>query len=152
MIRSLLIGLAAGQRAMTPLALMAGEAGRGRLPLAVPGARLLSVPLFGLGAVALAAGEMAGDKMRSAPDRTVLSGLLARTLTAAFAGAALAAPHRRAEGAVGAVLVALVSSHLGLALRKRAMRRHGRTATGFAEDALVFALGWAAVNAGRGPR
>ncbi|KQQ86490.1 hypothetical protein [Aureimonas sp. Leaf324] len=140
MLASLLIGLVAGQRAMTPLAVLAGAAQRGALPTEVPGVRLLSVPLVSAGAVALAAAEMAGDKMASAPDRTVPAGLLARTLTAAFAGAVLAEPGRRTEGAGLAVAAAIGASFVGLSLRKRAMRRFGQTPTGFVEDAAVLAL------------
>ncbi len=140
MLASLLIGLVAGQRAMTPLAVLAGAAQRGTLPTEVPGVRLLSVPLVSAGAVTLAAAEMAGDKMASAPDRTVPAGLLARSLTAAFAGAVLAEPGRRSEGAAVAVAAAVAASFLGLSLRKRAMRRFGQTPTGFVEDAAVLAL------------
>ena len=45
MLRSLLIGLVAGQRAMTPLALAAGAARRGRLPKDAPARDLLAHPL-----------------------------------------------------------------------------------------------------------
>lgn len=140
MLASFLIGLVAGQRAMTPLAVLAGAAQRGTLPTEVPGVRLLSVPLIATGAVALAAGEMAGDKMKTAPDRTVAAGLLARSLTAAFAGAVLAEPGRRQEGAMIAVAAAVGASFVGLALRKRSMARYGQTRTGFVEDAAVLAL------------
>lgn len=140
MLASFLIGLVAGQRAMTPLAVLAGAAQRGALPTEVPGVRLLSVPLISAGAVTLAAAEMAGDKMASAPDRTVAAGLVARSLTAAFAGAVLAEPGRRPEGAVLAVAAALSASFVGLSLRRRAMRRLGQTPTGFVEDVAVLAL------------
>ena len=39
---------------------------------------LLDRPLFKYGAMAMGAGELVGDKMKSAPDRTVFLGLLAR--------------------------------------------------------------------------
>ncbi|WP_416356485.1 DUF4126 domain-containing protein [Aureimonas phyllosphaerae] len=146
MLAPLLIGLVAGQRAMTPLAVLAAAARRGALPTSVPGVRLLSVPLVATGAMALAGGEMAGDKMRTAPDRTVAAGLLARSMTAAFAGAVLAEPGRRAEGAAIAVAAAVGSSFLGLAIRKRAMARFGQTRTGLVEDAAVAALARAIVS------
>lgn len=141
MLASLLIGLVAGQRAMTPLALLADAARRGALPPGAPGRRLLAHPLAGLAAAALAAGEMAGDKMPSAPDRTVAAGLIARSLTAGFAGAALAPRGRQAEGAALAVAGAIGASFLGLALRRRAMARHGQTPSGLVEDAIVLASG-----------
>lgn len=145
--RSFLIGLIAGQRAMTPLALLAGAARNGRIDPDAPGAKLLASPLGAAGAVALAAGEMAGDKMKSAPDRIVPAGLAARTLTSALAGAVLAAPGKRRAGAGIAVATALASSYLGWRARCAAMRRWGQTATGFVEDAALLAAGQAIVGA-----
>ena len=138
MLRSILIGLVAGPRAMTPLAALAGAARRGTLPHATAPARLMAIPLVAAGGVALAAAEMAGDKMKTAPDRTVVLGLLARTITSGFAGAALAPPRRQAAGAALAVGAAVAASFAGLAARRWAMDRWGQTATGFVEDALVL--------------
>ena len=144
MLRSILIGLVAGQRAMTPLALVAGAARQGTLPDDAP--ELLRHPAVAAGAVALAAAEMAGDKMPSAPNRTVAAGLLARAATAGFAGAALAPKGERRTAAALAVATAVASSYLGLALRLRAMRRFGQTTTGFVEDAALVAGGLAIVG------
>lgn len=138
MIRSILMGLVAGQRSMTPLAALAVAAQRDVLPHDTPGARLMEHPLIAAGGVAMAAAEIAGDKMKTAPDRTVFLGLLARTITGGFAGAALAPPRRQLEGAVLGIGAAVASSYCGLAARKWAMRRWGQTATGFAEDAIVL--------------
>jgi uncharacterized membrane protein len=146
MLRSILIGLIAGQRAMTPLSIVAGEAAKGRIDADLPGASLLAHPLGRAGAVTLAAAEMAGDKMKTAPDRTVIAGLTARALTSAFAGAALAKKDERTLGAALAVTAAIASSYLGLALRKRAMARFGQTTTGFVEDAALLAGGLAVAN------
>ena len=146
MLRSILIGLIAGQRAMTPLSIVAGEAAKGRIADDMPGAALLSHPLVRAGAVTLAAAEMAGDKMKTAPDRTVIAGLSARALTSGFAGAALARPGQRRAVAALAMTAAIASSYLGLALRKRAMRRFGQTATGFVEDAALLGGGLAVAN------
>jgi uncharacterized membrane protein len=150
MLRSILIGLVAGQRAMTPLAALAGAARRGTLPHRNAEAALMSRPLVAGGAVALAAAEMAGDKMKTAPDRTVFLGLLARTITSGFAGATVAPPRRKLLGAALGVGAAIASSYGGLAARKWAMRRWGQTATGFVEDAIVFAAGNAVANAKTG--
>jgi uncharacterized membrane protein len=116
MLRSFLIGLVAGQRGMTPLAVAAGAARRGTLPAKAPGARLLAHPVVASGAVALAAAEMAGDKMATAPDRTILPGLIARAMSAGFAGAALA-ERRRGTGALVAATTAVAAAYAGLALR-----------------------------------
>jgi len=149
MIRSVLIGLAGGQRAMTPLAAVAVAARTGRVPPDNPLANPAANPLIAAGMAALAAAEQAGDKMKTAPDRTVPSGLTARAITSAYAGAVLAAPGRRYLGAGLATATALLSGYAGLALRERAMKRWGQTATGVVEDWAVMALALAAATAGR---
>ncbi|MFS0773057.1 DUF4126 domain-containing protein [Sphingomonas sp. 1P08PE] len=147
MLRSLLMGLVAGQRAMTPLSALAGAAQRGTLPEDNAPARLMEHPLISAGGVVMAAAEMAGDKMKTAPDRTVFLGLLARTITSGFAGATLAPPKRQLAGAAVGITAAIASSYAGLAARKWAMRRWGQTATGFVEDAIVFTAANAIANA-----
>ena len=122
MLRSFLIGLVAGQRGMTPLAVVAGAARRGTLSAGAPGARLLVHPVAAGGAVAMAAAEMAGDKMATAPDRTIPPGLIARVMSAGFAGAALA-ERRRMTGALVAATTAVAAAYAGLALRRYGMRR-----------------------------
>ncbi len=147
MLRSMLMGLVAGQRAMTPLAALAGAARRGTLPHDNAEARLMARPLFAAGGVVMAAAELAGDKMKTAPDRTVFLGLLARTITSGFAGATLAPPKRQMTGAALGVGAAIASSYAGLAARKWAMRRWGQTATGFVEDAVVSSAANVIANA-----
>jgi uncharacterized membrane protein len=147
MLRSILIGLVAGQRAMTPLSALAGAARLGSLPYENAQARLMARHVPVVGSVVMAAAEMAGDKMKSAPDRTVMLGLIARTITGGFAGAALAPPKRQLLGAALGIGTAIVSSHAGLASRKRAMRRWGQTSTGFVEDGLVLFAAHFIVNA-----
>ena len=106
---------------------------------------LLDHPLFKFGALAMGAGELFGDKMKSAPDRTVTLGLIARVLSAGIAGAALSPRGREKEGAAVAVMTAVPMAYLTLNLRKRAMARVGQTASGLVEDALVVAAGAAIV-------
>ena len=146
MIRSFLIGLVAGQRGITPLATIALATRRNAIPPSLPLQQLLQNPVIASGAAALAAAEMAGDKMKSAPDRIVPIGLAVRTITAAYAGAALAPRGERALGAAIAVGSALASSYVGWRLRCMAMRRYGQTATGFVEDALVLSTGIVVAN------
>jgi uncharacterized membrane protein len=143
MIRSFLIGLVAGQRGITPLAVIATATRRGEIPAELPLQKLLLNPVIAAGTAALAAAEMAGDKMKTAPDRIVPIGLAVRSITAAYSGAALAPRGKRALGATLAVGTALASSYIGWHLRCAAMRRYGQTATGFAEDAMVFSSGLA---------
>lgn len=128
---------------MTPMATiaMARQAGR-----ATPGRLyLLDHPLFKFGALAMSAGELLGDKMKSAPDRTVFLGLLARVMSAGIAGAALAPRGREKAGAALAVATAVPLAYATLAGRKRAMKAVGQTESGLIEDALVMAAGAAVV-------
>lgn len=90
-------------------------------------------------------GELFGDKMKSAPDRTVFLGLLARVMSAGIAGAALAPRGRERTGAAVAVATAVPLAYLTLAGRKRAMARFGQTPSGLVEDALIVASGVAVV-------
>ncbi|MEW5687145.1 MAG: hypothetical protein AB1942_19705 [Pseudomonadota bacterium] len=106
---------------------------------------LLDYPLFKFGALAMGAGELVGDKMKSAPDRTVFLGLLARVMSAGIAGAALAPRGRERAGAAVAVATAVPLAYLTLAGRKRAMASVGQTRSGFVEDMLVVAAGAAIV-------
>lgn len=147
MIRSLLIGLVAGLRSMTPFAAVAFAArnhGRNRNP---GESSLLSSRTAVAGASVLAAGELLGDKMRSAPDRTIPPGLVARLITGAVSGAALAPRRDRLPAAVLGALGAVAGGYIGLAVRKRAMARYGQIRSGLVEDGLALAataliVGW----------
>ncbi len=97
-------------------------------------------------------GELFGDKMKSAPDRTVMLGLLARIASAAIAGAALASGGRERTGAALAVATAVPLAYVTLSGRKRAMRRIGQTRSGLIEDALIVASGIAIVGLSARPR
>jgi uncharacterized membrane protein len=147
---SALIGAVASARSMTPMAAiasarLAGGHTPGRL-------FLLDRPLFRFGALAMGVGELFGDKMKSAPDRTVPLGLLARVLSAGIAGAALAPKGRERTGAAISVGVAVPLAYLTLAGRKRAMDEVGQTRSGMFEDALIVASGLAVVGLAVGAR
>ena len=139
MIASFLIGLAGGQRAMAPLATVAVAAARGQLPADNGAPPLVANPLVAAGALALAVGEIAGDKMKSAPDRTEPIGLAARFVTSAIAGAALAPRRQRWLGAAVGGVTAVVAAYPGWRARKASRQRYGQTWTGFVEDAAVLA-------------
>ncbi len=151
MFASLLIGLVAGQRALTPTAVLALALRHGALPRDAPVANLLAEPIAAGALATLALAEMAGDKMASAPDRTVLPGLVARTLTAAVSGAVLAPRGRGTAGLGLAVAAAFGSSFLGLALRRRAINKVGRVPSGVAEDMAVLLAAVLAVGLSRRP-
>ena len=139
MIRSLLLGLVAGARSVTPFAAVAAAAYRKELPEDDAATQLLGHPVVAGGALALAAGEMAGDKMKTAPDRIVILGIGARLASAAIAGAALAPKEQRVEAAVLTAAVATASAYATFALRMKTLRRYGQSRSGFVEDAIVLA-------------
>ncbi|MBJ7446209.1 MAG: hypothetical protein JHC81_01640 [Brevundimonas sp.] len=132
---SVLIGAVASARSMSPMGALAAAHLAGR---STPGRLLLlKQPLFTAGALMMGVGELFGDKMKTAPDRTVALGLLARVMSAGIAGAALAPKGRDRLGGVIAVATAVPLAYLTLAGRKRAMRRIGQTRSGLVEDAMI---------------
>ncbi len=144
--KSFLMGLIGGQRAMTPLATVAIAAARGQLPADNGGPRLLANPLVAAGTLALAIGEIAGDKQKTAPDRIVPIGLAARFVTSAIAGAALVPKRRRWIGAAIGGVTAVVASYPGWRTRMAWLPRYGQTPTGFAEDLAVLSSAAAIVR------
>lgn len=139
LLSSFLIGAVASARSMTPMASLAAARLAGRR---TPGdLLLLDRPLFKFGALAMGIGELLGDKMKTAPDRTVPLGLLARVMSAGIAGAALAPHGRERAGAVAAVGTAVPLAYATLAARKQAMRRIGQTRSGLIEDVVVVGAG-----------
>jgi uncharacterized membrane protein len=143
LLSSALIGAVASARSMTPMATisaarLANRHTSGKLVL-------LDRPVFKYGALAMGVGELLGDKMKTAPDRTVFLGLLARVASAGIAGAALAPEGREKAGAAVAVATAVPLAYLTLSGRKRAMASIGQTRSGLIEDALVVAAGAAIV-------
>jgi uncharacterized membrane protein len=143
LLSSALIGAVASARSMTPMATIATARLAGRHTSG--DLFLLDRPVFKYGALAMGVGELFGDKMKSAPDRTVFLGLLARVMSAGIAGAALAPKGREKEGAAVAVATAVPLAYLTLAGRKQAMARIGQTKSGLIEDALIVAAGTAIV-------
>jgi len=143
LLSSALIGAVASARSMTPMATIAMARLAHRT---TPGElALLDRPVFKYGALAMGVGELAGDKMKSAPDRTVFLGLLARVASAGIAGAALAPEGREKAGAAVAIATAVPMAYLTLSARKRAMASIGQTRSGLIEDLLIVAAGAAVV-------
>lgn len=143
LLSSALIGAVASARSMTLMATIAAArlAGRRTTGELV----LLDRPVFKYGALAMGAGELYGDKMKTAPDRTVFLGLLARVMSAGIAGAALAPKGEEPAGAAIAVATAVPLAYLTLSGRKKAMASIGQTRSGLIEDALVVFAGAAIV-------
>lgn len=138
MLASFLMGLVGGQRSMTPLAAVAVAAARDDLPRDCAAPDFLRDPVVVTGAMALAVAEIAGDKMKSAPDRIVPLGLAARFIMTGFAAGALAPRGRFWEGAALGAVTATLASYPGWRARMAAIDEYGQTPTGFAEDALVL--------------
>jgi uncharacterized membrane protein len=137
LIPSVLIGAVASARSMSPMAALAGARLLGR---GTPGQLLLlERPVFKYGALAIGVGELLGDKMKIAPDRTDFLGLLARVMSAGIAGTALAPRGREVAGATVAIATAVPLAYLTLAGRKQAMARLGQTRSGLIEDAFIVA-------------
>lgn len=149
MIHSLLIGMVAGMRSMTPLAAVTGAAWRGTLPGGHGAPALAGHPLAAAAGLALAAGESIGDKWRGAPDRITAPGLAARVFTGAVAGAALAPKAERTGAALAGALGAVVGGYLSWAARVTAIERWGQARTGFVEDAIAAAAAAALVRGAR---
>jgi uncharacterized membrane protein len=105
-------------------------------------------PLVRIGTAVLAAAELCGDKLRSAPDRIVSAGLIARVVSAGVCGAALAPRRRAALGALIAAATAVGAAHLTFAARQRLMARFGQTRSGLLEDALTLTATWLIVGRG----
>lgn len=95
--------------------------------------------------MAMGIGDLLGDKMKTAPDRTVFMGLLARVMSAGIAGAALAPRGKEPAGAAIAVATAVPMAYVTLAGRKQAIERIGQTRSGLIEDLLIVAAGVAIV-------
>lgn len=147
MIRSILIGIVAGARAMTPLAAVANAARTGTLPPDNNAPNFLAHPLVSLGTSALAAYELAGDKQRTAPDRIIWPAIAIRSLNAAFAGAVLAPRRQRIPAALVAGAVAVIASYVTFTARMQAMEDHSQLSTGLVEDAVVVSTALAATRA-----
>jgi len=151
MLASFLMGLVGGQRALTPLATVSVAAARGRLPAGNGAPGLIAHPLVAAATVALAAAELAGDKMKTAPDRIVPIGLTARFITSAIAGAALAPRRQRWLAAALGGTTAVIASYPGWRARIATMPRYGQTPTGLVEDAIVILGAVAVLRAFAGP-
>ncbi len=150
MLSSLLMGAVTGMRSMTPLAVVTSAARRGELPRDSGAPALLGGPVASVAALVLAAGELLGDKMPSAPDRIVTPGIAARLVTGALAGMALAPRRERRRAAVAGAVSSVGSAMITFHARKAAMRRFGQMQTGLVEDAIAVAGAvWIASHARR---
>jgi uncharacterized membrane protein len=84
---------------MTPLAAVSVAAMQGGLPKGNGAPRIIAHPLVVAALVVLAAAELAGDKMKTAPDCIVPIEIMGRFTASAIAGAALSPSRQRWLGA-----------------------------------------------------
>ncbi|GAA2752690.1 DUF4126 domain-containing protein [Amnibacterium kyonggiense] len=118
--RSALLGVLAGARSMTPLAVLVLNHHRPSLAGAWQTWPVLREPAGRLAIVLAAAGELVVDKLPATPSRTKPGPLLGRIGSGALVGAALATTGRGEHVNTGAVLGAiggLVGTLAGAALR-----------------------------------
>ena len=104
------LGIVAGLRSMTPIAVVAWAARLGHLELAETPLGWLGSALAAWLFAAAALGELVADKLPFTPNRTTPGPFVARLLSGALSGGALAAGHggslaaAAVAGAAGAVL------------------------------------------------
>lgn len=139
------LGAISGLRSASGPALISRAAARGRLPLADTRLAFLGSPRVSKLLAVLAAGELIGDKLPTAPSRTSLPPLLGRAASGALVGAAVfASEGRRAAngGAVGA-LAAVAGAFAGEQSRALAGQKTGLPdpLVALVEDAVVLAVG-----------
>ena len=124
---SFLIGVIAGLRALTPLAVVSWAAYLGWLPLQDTWLSFLGFAATAYISIALALGELVNDKLPKTPSRKLPMPFAARMVTGAFCGAALGMPAGADvlglfAGAVGGVIGTLG----GAALRARMAAAFGK--------------------------
>ncbi len=121
-----LIGLLAGLRSLTPVAVTAWAAHLGWLRLVRPFALIGSVPAVAIFSL-LAVAELVNDKLPKTPPRTAPPGVIARCLTGALTGACLAIAGMQGAllGAALGIAGALVGTFGGYQVRTRLVRAFG---------------------------
>ncbi|MFD2570880.1 DUF4126 family protein [Spirosoma soli] len=145
------IGLVAGMRTFTAPALVNYKLTNTR-PDRLAGSRLavMSSPKASILLTVLAAGELVGDKVPSAPNRIDIQPLSARMVSGAVCGASLSeAEGKQATlGAVAGSVGALVGSYTFFYLRRWLTVEKGLPdfVVALAEDALAIGIGLAATD------
>ncbi|WP_313338250.1 DUF4126 family protein [Stutzerimonas nitrititolerans] len=157
---ALAIGAVTGMRSMLAPALVSRALSeRDDLDGAGEAAQLLTSDSAQTFLPVLAAGEMLGDKMPFAPDRTIVPSMMFRALSGGVSAAALAGVRREpmlVPALIGAT-AALIAAKIGLILRKPYQPRPlVNAALGLAEEGLALTVGRAglrqALNDQRGGR
>jgi uncharacterized membrane protein len=144
---ALLIGIVAGLRAMTPLAVLAWGAMLGWLNLDGTWAAwigsIIAVVVFSV----LALGELVTDQLPKTPSRKVPAQFGARIVIGALAGAVIGTPFGHIYSAIGAGIIGAVLGTLGGAeLRSRLAAKFGKDLpAALIEDAVAVIGGFVIV-------
>ncbi|WP_022822711.1 DUF4126 family protein [Hymenobacter norwichensis] len=142
------LGTLAGFRSMTAPMLLSGNLTKFHPhALAKSPLRWMQKPWVATGLKLMTAGEMVGDKLPAAPDRTAPPVLAGRALSGALVGATLyKVNHDSAiKGALLGSAVAVAATYASLYLRKKSAQESGLpiALVGGFEDALVLGAGLA---------
>jgi len=127
LILALLIGVVAGLRSLTPVAVVAWAAWLGQLPITSGPLQFLVAPITPWLFTVAALGELLVDKLPVTPSRKAIAPFAARILSGALCGAAVGFAHDAMvggliAGAAGAVLGALGGYEARTRLAKAAGR------------------------------
>jgi uncharacterized membrane protein len=141
---ALALGLVTGMRStLAPTMTSRALAARDDIDEADEPARTLASHRMQQFLVPMAMGELLGDKMPFAPDRTILPSMMFRALSGGVTAAALASVRRQPIGLpilIGAS-AALVASKVGLSLRKPYQPNPmANAALGLVEDCVALAI------------
>jgi uncharacterized membrane protein len=155
LVPTILLAAATGARSMTGVAATARSVGAlAPREVRTQPARFLASPQVAAGLTALAAMELAADKVPSIPNRTDPGPLLGRVVAGGLIGAAVAAVAGR-DRAVGALVgggAAFAGAHLSFELRRELAALLPPTLAALVEDAAVGALAAAGATAMREPQ
>lgn len=147
---ALALGAVTGMRSMlAPMMVSRALAARDGIDEADEPARTLASHRAQQFLMPMAAAELLGDKMRFAPDRTILPSMLFRALSGGVTAAALAGAKREPIWlpALIGVTAALVASEIGLSMRKPYQSNWlTNAALGLTEDCLALAVGSAGLR------
>lgn len=140
LVLALAIGIIAGLRAMTAPAVVSWAARLGRLDLAPTGLAFLGYAYTPWVLTVFALLELVVDQLPTTPSRTEPRGFIARIVTGALSGAALAAPSGGALlGAVAGLIGAVIGTLGGRAVRGQLARAFGNDhPAAFLEDAVAI--------------
>jgi len=140
------MGAVSGLRSFTGPAIVAEAANRKILKLDKTPLAWLASGNAVKTSMALAVGELIADKLPFTPDRTGVPSLIARFLTGAVCGAAVAGKRKKNDLVIGAMVggtAALAAAYAGLQYRKHV--KMPAVVAGLLEDAVAVGAGTAIV-------